>query len=158
MLSHDDEADAVGKLINSFPCRVELPPQWKENFERQGPVVDAEEHRRRFPRVYCRGERNRAGLQYQSTLPSLHRDSSWHNVYLDNVSRSGIGFLHYEPLYPHEQMRMLLPTGRTLNIEIVSCRRIHNCCFFIGAHIINGSALSATAENDLAKPTTSDAK
>jgi hypothetical protein len=140
MLSGNDATDVVGKLINSFPCRVELPPQLKENFQRKGPMAGVDDERRRFPRIYCRGERNRAGLQYQSSFPKLPRDPSWHNVYLTNISRGGVGFLHSEPLYPCEQMRLLLPTGRTMNIEIIDCRRLHNRCYEIGADIVAAHA------------------
>ena len=133
MLSRDNATDVVAKLINSFPCRVELPPKLKEEFERTGHILADNDNRRRFPRFYCRGERKRAGLQYHSTLPALHRDPGWHNAYLTNISRGGVGFLHSEPLYPREQMQLLLPTGKLLNIEIIYCRRLHQRCFELGA-------------------------
>jgi hypothetical protein len=146
MLSRDHAADTAANLINSFACEVEIPARLKENFERTGYMMSDQEKRRRFPRFHCRGEKKRAGLQYQSTLPALPRKTSWHNVYLNNISRGGVSFLNSEPLYPREQMQLLLPNGKLVCIEIVYCRRLEQRCYDIGAHIISGDAEGEATE------------
>ncbi|HEY2760339.1 MAG TPA: hypothetical protein VGI75_06340 [Pirellulales bacterium] len=146
MLSRDHAADTAASLINSFACEVEIPARLKENFERTGYMMSDQEKRRRFPRFHCRGEKKRAGLQYQSTLPALPRKMSWHNVYLNNISRGGVSFLHSEPLYPREQMQLLLPNGKLVCIEIVYCRRLEQRCYDIGAHITSGDAEGEATE------------
>ncbi len=140
MLSRDHATDDAASLIDSFPCEVEIPARLKDNFERTGYVMSDQERRRRFPRFHCRGEKKRAGLQYQSTLPALPRENSWHNVYLNNISRGGLSFLHSEALYPREQMQMLLPNGKMVSVEIVYCRRVDRRCYDLGAHIVSGDA------------------
>jgi hypothetical protein len=147
MLSRDHATDAVSSLINSFPCHVELPSKLQDNLERTGHVMSDQEKRRRFPRFHCRGERKRAGLQYQSTLPALARDAAWHNVYLNNISRGGVSFFHSEPLYPREQMQMLLPNGKLVCIEVVYCRRMDRRCYDLGAQIVSGDAGSEGSED-----------
>jgi hypothetical protein len=138
MLEHDDRRQGFATLIESIPCRVQLPPEERANFEKHGAAPVAQDERRRYQRVYYRSYTNRAGLQYQSTLPSLPREPVWHNVYIANVSRDGLAFLHSEPLYPREQMRMLLLNGQMLSAEVVDCRRMGPCCFEIGKHMSAG--------------------
>jgi hypothetical protein len=138
MLEQDDRRRGFAALIESFSCQVELPPEERANFEKRGTAPMARDERRRYQRVHCRGYNNRAGLQYQSTLPSFPRESTWHNVYIANVSRDGIAFLHSEAIYPREQMRLLLLNGQQLSIEVVDCRRVGPRCYEVGAHISAG--------------------
>ncbi|HZZ29290.1 MAG TPA: hypothetical protein VFE46_14930 [Pirellulales bacterium] len=144
MLEHDDRRESFAALIDSFPCQVQLPPEERANFEKRGTTPAANDERRRYQRVHCRSFQNRAGLQYQSALPSLQREASWHNVYIANVSRDGIAFLHSEQLYPREQMRMLLRSGQMLSVEVVDCRRMGPACFEIGAHVSAGQNTDET--------------
>ena len=65
--------------------------------------------RRRFPRMICRGKHpSGPGV---SSSPALPRPQEWHGVYTLDISRGGIGFLHSEPLYPGERMRVVLLGG-----------------------------------------------
>ena len=101
MLDSNDPKHSAAELIAALPCAVELPVELRKNFERHG-VAAFEGDRRRFPRIQCRSEANRAGMQHQQSLPQLPRDANWQSVYVTNVSRDGIGFLHSQPLYPCE--------------------------------------------------------
>ena len=69
-------------------------------------------------------------------LPALPRKKGWHGVHLVDLSRGGCSFLHHEPLYPGERMRMILMTGLRPGMEVVWCRRLQGDCFFIGAQFI----------------------
>jgi hypothetical protein len=138
MLEHDDRKRAAAELIGSFPCLVELPDDLRNNFEKHGVMPFNENDRRRYPRVFCRSRRNRAGLEYRITFPSLVREPAWHSVYVTNVSRDGIGFLHSEALYPRESLRLLLLNGQLATIEIVNCRRLGPRCFEVGAQVFSG--------------------
>ncbi|HEY2883343.1 MAG TPA: hypothetical protein VGJ15_12935 [Pirellulales bacterium] len=138
MLEHNDRKHAAAELIGSFPCLVELPEELRANFEKHGVMPFNENDRRRYPRVFCRSRRNRAGLEYRTTISRLVRESVWHNVYITNVSRDGIGLLHSEPLYPRENMRLLLLNGQLATIEIVNCRRLGPHCFEVGAQVFSG--------------------
>jgi hypothetical protein len=118
--------DAVGPLR----CELELPSSWSDFFDRRGAMPARLEENRRFPRSYLRGV---AALEYRQSLPALPRAEARHAVYTKDVSRAGIGFLHSEPLYPMEQMKLALPDGKSLIVEVVRCRRIQPRCFEIGA-------------------------
>ncbi len=136
MLEHDDRKDAAAQLIAALPCQVELPVEWRSNFEKHGWMPSSEGDSRRFPRVYCRSERNRAALQCQTTLPHLKREPTWHSVYVTNISRDGMGLLHSEALYPREKLRLIMLTGTMVQLEVVSCRRVHARCFEIGTELV----------------------
>lgn len=146
MLDGDDDtklllADAVQQL----PCDVDLPREWDDFFHRPEtrPLwmvpVDKRRHERRYLRAV-------AGLQYRQTAPVLHRPMQWLRVYMTNLSRSGIMFLHAEQLFPRERMRMVLPDPRVREfvddpensiIEVVRCHRIQDRCFEIGAEFVD---------------------
>ena len=74
-------------------------------------------------------------MQHQKQLPQLKRETNWQSVYVTNVSRDCLGFLHCEALYPGEQVGLFLLSGKKVNVDIVSCRRLHARCFEIGAQI-----------------------
>lgn len=138
MLEHNDRKQEFTALIDSFPCRVKIPSGTAPKTDKRSKAFATPDERRRYQRVYCGGYDNRIGLEYQSTLPKLPREPSWHRVYVANVSRDGVAFLHSEPLYPREQMRLLLHDGHIVSVEIIDCRRIGTNCFEIGAHISAG--------------------
>ena len=75
MLEHDDRKHTAAELIGSFPCLVELPDDLRNNFEKHGVMPFNENDRRRYPRVLCRSKRNRAGLEYRTTIPQLPRET-----------------------------------------------------------------------------------
>jgi hypothetical protein len=134
MLEGIGREHSAAELIAALPCNVELPAELRKNFEQHG-VAPFADDRRRFPRVNCRSENNRAAMQHRKALPQLKRETNWQSVYVTNVSRDGLGFLHCEALYPCEQVRLFLLSGKKVNVEIVSCRRLHARCFEIGAQI-----------------------
>ena len=78
---------------------------------------------------------------------------------MTNVSRDGIGLLHSEPLYPRENMRLLLLNGQLATIEIVNCRRLGPRCFEVGAQVFSSrdslpEAVDADSEALASDPTT----
>lgn len=59
-----------------------------------------------------------------------------HRIYLQDLSRGGIGFLHFEQLYRGERTQVLFVNGRSMLIEIARCRRIRENCFSVGASFV----------------------
>jgi len=83
-----------------------------------------------------RGAGRRAALEYRQSLPTLPRNPAWFGVYMNDLSHQGCGFFHGEQLYPGERMRLVLPTGTDLPIEVTWCRRIDESCFAVGARFV----------------------
>jgi len=132
-------------LVRGLKCQVELPPSWKDFFDRSGRMLTSFDEQRRFPRSYLR---TKAALEYRQSFPALARHSTWHGVYSASMSRGGMSFLHFEQLFPKEQMNLVLLDGKLRPIEVVRCRRVQERCFEIGAVFINGFRAPEPAGND----------
>ncbi len=132
-----DRSDVLilAEKINALPCHVKLTEALRNGLERTGPMPSGPDDGRRSPRHYYRGSKRRAAVEYRGSLPALPRAKAWFNVYLGNVARQGIGFLHHEPLFPLERMRVILPIGAMHEIEVKWCRRLGDSCYEIGARL-----------------------
>ena len=146
MLDRDNHAQPIADSIHSLPCHVKLPAQWQETFEKMGPAPTSAQDTRRFSRFYCRGSQGRAALEYRQSLPALPRKYGWYGVYTMDISRGSLGFLHSEPLYPGERMRVMMSNGRHQVVEVVRCCRIGDQCFQIGSRFVSDHA-GGTEEN-----------
>jgi hypothetical protein len=116
--------------VNGLTCRVQLTRKLLEEFERSRPLPTIEGDRRRFVRYHFRA---RGILNYRQTLPAIERRQGPQLVLVRNISRSGIGFLHHEQLFPRERFTLWVEGRRRVEIEIARCRRLHAGCFDIGA-------------------------
>lgn len=96
------------------------------------PVADA---RRRFVRAAFH---RRVVLELQQTFPSVPREERNYVILTRDLSRSGIGFLHAEQLYPGERVRLWLPTGPVAT-EVTRCRRHDARCYEIGVRFARAS-------------------
>ena len=123
------EPDAA-ELIVGLPCAVELSENWADFFARTGPQVSIADDLRRFPRFYLR---TAAALSYRPTLPGLPRPKTAYRVYLKDISRSSIAFLHSEQLFPRECHEMLLADGTHWFITVVRCQKRQDRCFEVAA-------------------------
>lgn len=134
MPDRHDPAREIARYIESLPSHTTLPENWlsETHGEMDQPLYD---DRRRFRRFRCRGENTTAALRVRHSLPAINRPESWHKVYMCDLSRSGVGFLHSEVLFPHESQQLMLPDGRKLEIEIARCTRIQDRCFQVGARL-----------------------
>jgi hypothetical protein len=124
-----EQPDAA-ELIAALPCTVELPENWADYFTRSGPLPTVPDDGRRFPRFYLR---TAAALGYRSTLPCLTRPAGAHRVYLKDISRSSVAFVHSEQLFPCECFEMLLVDGTHWFVTVVRCVRRHERCYEVAA-------------------------
>ena len=122
-MSHQSDA---AQLIVELPCDIELPEHWSDYFGRTGPLQPTPDDARRYPRFYLR---TAAALCYRSTLPALPRNETAHRVYLKDISRSSVGFLHSHQLFPRERMEMLLADGTHWFVTIIRCQKRHPRCY-----------------------------
>ena len=132
MFDRDDQGSSVEvPSIDDLPCLVKLPPGWLERYGAHTAPMDND--KRRFPRIPCGALETKAALEYRTTLPSRPRDELTFAIYPASISRGGIAFLHYEPLYPCESFRIRFRDGRACEVEVARCRKVGDRCFEIGA-------------------------
>lgn len=121
----------LNRILAALEDRIELSPVEKLTYFRPEtsapPMVPNE--KRSFTR---RSFRARAVLELQQTLPAIERVRGFHCIYTHDVSRTGIGFLHADELYPGEKCRLWLPQQQ-LEAVVVRCRRKGDRCYVIGA-------------------------
>jgi len=142
MLDDDyDFEELARKLAEKFDCKIKLPESWADYFNETGMLTGGPGDRRQFPRLRFRAP---AVLEYAQTIPIVPRKPAQYLVYLKDLSRSGVAFMHHEQLYPREQMRLMMPPGKVVTIrgrkdgivEIARCTRIQDFCFMVGAHFV----------------------
>ncbi|MFQ5734903.1 MAG: hypothetical protein ACE5KM_23455 [Planctomycetaceae bacterium] len=129
------------RVLSALQCEIELPLQWKSAyFEEKGVLHTVPDERRRFARHRFR---TKGVLEIETSLPAFERPPAKHAVLIRDISRSGVGFLHTEQLFPMERCRMWLPTNRT-HITIYSCREFNASCFLIGAQFVESGEAPAS--------------
>lgn len=120
------EPNHVQQLIMSLPCRVRLPEEPEKYFSRRGPLASQYDEQRQYPRFHCRTE---AALVCRQTLPNCPRQERNYRIYIKDISRSSIAFLHFEQLFPRERPDVILIDGGVRTIEIVRCRKLQEDCY-----------------------------
>jgi hypothetical protein len=121
----------LNDLLASLEDRIQLPEEWRDYFSESGVLPAYQNESRRFVR---RRIRARVVLELGQTLPAIKRDPALHCVYLRDVSRTGVSFLHADELFPAEDCEIWLPQQK-LHVTIVRCRRKTARCYLIGARM-----------------------
>ena len=139
-----NDREILNEVVERLNCDVRLPDSWGDFFSESGPLPP--DSRRQYARWRIRGY---AALQYHQTAPALVRSPCWHRVFVKDISRGGIGFLHSEQLFPLEQMRIILPDTRLERLlpnrlesvlEVTRCLRIQKNCYEVGARFVGSEA------------------
>ena len=129
-----DYLDKLNRVLASLEDRIELSPAERLTYFRADPNMpppNADE-RRRFPRLQLR---QKAVMDLRQTLPPIEREPAFHCVYVRDISRTGIGFLHADELFPGEKCQLWLPQ-KQLQVNIVLCRRQGPRCYVIGGQFV----------------------
>lgn len=142
MLDTDHDPQPLIQELAALACNIELPGAWQDFFTRSGPAGTCEGDQRRFPRFHVRGK---AALLYGPGLPNMPRSPSRHGIYLKDICRAGIGFLHSEQLFPRERVNILLADGIARIVEVVHCRRIQRHCYEVGTKFISAGDIISNA-------------
>jgi hypothetical protein len=117
-------------MIAALPCSVELPADWTDLPNKTGSASSCWDEQRRFRRFNCRSV---AALECGQTLASFGRFGAPARVFVKDICRSGVGFLHGEQLFPGERITLTFPDGKEYSLQVRRCRRIKAKCFEIGA-------------------------
>ncbi len=116
-----DDCQHIGMLLQNLDMKLNAPPVDGDFYLRSGILPSMEGDSRRFARKYLRAE---AAVRVHNPLPCFPRPESLDRVILLDVSRSGIGFLHYQQLYPGEGVELLTHVGK---LKAVVRRCIKRC-------------------------------
>ncbi len=129
-----DYLNNLNRVLASLDDRIELSAADRLIFFRVDPNMPkpTSDDRRRYPRMQLR---QKAVMDLRQTLPAIKRDRAFHCIYVRDISRSGIGFLHADELFPGEECQLWLPQ-KQLNVNIVLCRRQNDRCYVIGARFV----------------------
>jgi len=121
----------LNRVLASLEDRIELSPlERKIYFHPDSSVPPPKpDDRRRFQRHHLR---IRAVMDLRQSLPGIERPQALHCIYLRDISRTGIGFLHADELFPGEECRLRLPQ-RELHVTVVLCSRQGPHRYLIGA-------------------------
>ncbi len=113
--------DNLNRVLASLEDRIELSPAQRLIFFRAGTNMPppTPDERRGFSRMPLR---QKAVMDLRQSLPAIERERAFHCIYLRDISRTGIGFLHADELFPGEECQLWLPQ-RQLHVNIVLCRR-----------------------------------
>jgi hypothetical protein len=120
-------------LITQLPCAIELPDEWDDFFQLRGQMPTSWNDKRRFPRQYMRVA---AALEVLNTFAPLKRSSTPTRIYLKDASRTSVGFLHSEQLFPLERVAITAFEGARWQVEVARCRRIQDHCFEVGGRLV----------------------
>ena len=113
-------------LWDSLDCAVRLPAEIQESFfAQEGMTPTHFDERRRFPRFYFRDK------------AIIERDGQQFGVYTADLSRVGILLLHSQQLLPCEAIRLLLPSGKVMDLTVRRCRRQGKLCYECGCQIVS---------------------
>ena len=117
-----ENRERLTKLLQHLPRRVAIPAEWDDFFEKSGMMPPVINERRRFARKHLRMQ---AVCEVSSTLPAIDRQHAFHRIYLRDISRGGIGFMHHEQLFPDERVVLWTDVARIP----VKNRTIDDLCF-----------------------------
>ena len=120
MLETDDH-EQVANMLQQLPQDVCIPEEWTDFFEADGILPTVSDDHRRFARRFLR---KMAVCEVLPTLPAIGRHHGCHCVMLRDISRGGIGFLHFEQLFPNEKIAIW--TGAT-KLPMTVCRCVKRC-------------------------------
>ena len=121
MLDCSDARKLIDDSWELLASAAQLPEEWTDFFDHEGPTPLAFDDQRSYRRFYLRGK------------ALLRRDDTLHGVYTKDVSRTGISFYCSEQLFPREQVSIWLPDGTNHRLKIARCHRVQSKCYECGA-------------------------
>jgi hypothetical protein len=122
----------IRDFIAGLRCDLIVPLRFGDYFEYSGPVPAGKQDQRRFPRYYFR---TKAGVCFLP-LKGTRYDQFQRATYIKDLSRSGLAFLHDEPLDAGEIVNFLLPNGTIRGVSVMRCKRVSLRCYEIAGDFV----------------------
>ncbi|PHS17429.1 MAG: hypothetical protein COA78_03000 [Blastopirellula sp.] len=128
MLEISNETTITPEMFERLPCKVNLPEQWDNFFDHSGKIPTNFNDQRQFPRFYLRSK----------AISKL--DGQLDCIYIKDISRNSVAFLHYDQMFPLKRPVIMLPNGTQRQAVIIRCRRIQQGCFECAAKFVDESS------------------
>jgi hypothetical protein len=134
-------------MDNPLPLQVLLPEELKAFYIEKGYASSTAQESRCNARLRVRSQ---ATLEFVETPSALRgsisrKPGTLSCVLIKDISRSGIGILHHEQIFPAEHLSIVFQ-GRLIHALAVRCRRLGERCYDTGAQIISICSMATTAE------------
>lgn len=127
---------------------VILPDNLKAFFYESGYLPTTTEEGRTNARLRVRSIGDILLMQTPSVLRFglMERARRAGKVLIKDLSRTGIGVLYHQQIYPVEQFQIRFQ-GRLINAVAVRCRRLGEKCYETGARIVSLETLEKVADS-----------
>lgn len=138
---------ASESVVNNFaPLKVILPSELRNFYREAGYLSTTSFEERTNARLRVRT----AGyIRFTKAPPCLQAQPGWRadkcaTVLIKDLSRTGIGILYHEQIFPGEEFSVVLH-NRLITAVVVRCRRIGENCYETGASILEVEPLSSNS-------------
>lgn len=117
--------------------QVQLPENLKSFFEERGYVSPSNFENRSNARLRVRSE---GSIRFVYAPRGLcggleFRPTDMGRVLIKDLSRTGIGILYHEQIFPEEQFQIVFQ-NRQLDVRAFRCRRLNEACYEIGGQVL----------------------
>ena len=129
----EEQSSAWQIVTNGLEFSDAVRTEWECYGRSKGLLPMSMNDLRKFPRFHADSS---AVLYCRHSLPAFPRPDQKYLVYVINLSREGLGFLHEEMLFPSETMAIALPSGVRIDICVMRCVRRESGCYEIGARFV----------------------
>ncbi len=122
----------MNRLLDALTTKIVMPDKWSGYLEKSGTLPTQPAERRRFVRWHCR---SRAVLEIRQSLTAINRTHTFYSIFMRDVSRCGLSFIHAEQIYPDETCSIWLPTKK-VEVKVHRCHRAAESCYVVGVQLI----------------------
>ena len=125
MLDISSDAQVTDNIWHLLSNEPDLPAEWTDYFDHQGPTPLFYDDNRAYNRHF-----------YRTRSVMIRNGNQW-SIITKDFSRKGIGFYAREQLFPRESVQLLLPDGTIRSVTIVRCLRVQDNCFECGTQFLS---------------------
>jgi hypothetical protein len=128
---------------------VQLPENLKSFYEEHGYLPPSTFENRSNARLRVRSEGSIRFINAPNGLRGGHefRPAEMGRVLIKDLSRTGIGIIYHEQIFPEEQFQIIFQQ-RQLDVLAVRCRRLNEACYEIGGQVLATQVLETVKESE----------
>jgi hypothetical protein len=127
------------------PLLVQLPKELESFYEEHGYLPSTAFENRSNARLRVRSEGKLEFLCLPHAASRARQAAG--RVLIKDLSRTGIGILYHEQIFPEEKFRITFQQ-RQIDVLSVRCRRLSSACYEIGGEVLSTHILTDVEENE----------